>query len=272
MKVASLTIRTWSRRSLARRRTREHGPVSGLAQGRDGSSRTVRRTGSVVLDTGSCGTYHLRGVCSPCTALCALASVTPLLVRGGAQMRKFGFAGVLLALCCAQQGFADSIAVGDLEFNSFSPGLNSFTINNFTGSNNLGFFPVADNVTFDNVVLTATEADATVLTFDLGSIGPGTNTDAQVADSLLFTQVVFSGTLDPSTFNLTNGFSSTFAADPALSFTLLPSSGSYLVANVDLGTINAAPVPEPSTLSLLALILGILSLRAGRDITSSSRR
>lgn len=170
-------------------------------------------------------------------------------------------------------GRADVVTVGDIEFDSFSPGLNSFTINNFTGSNNLGFFPVADDVTFDNVVLTATEADATILTFDLGGIGPGTNTDAQVADSLLFTQVVFSGTLDPSTFSLTNGFSGTFAADPALSFALLPSGGSYLVADVDFGTINAtsAAVPEPSTLSLLALILGILALRAGRRFASSPR-
>jgi hypothetical protein len=170
---------------------------------------------------------------------------------------------------------ADPIAVGDIEFNSLSPGINSFTINNFTGTNNLGFFPVAGNVTFDNVVLTATEADGTVLTFNLGSIGPSTNTDAQVADSLLFTQVVFFGTLDPSTFNLTNGFSGTFAADPALSFTLLPSSGSYLVADVDFGTINASPVPinipDASTLSLLALILGILALTM-RQLAKPSAR
>ncbi|HMD85677.1 MAG TPA: hypothetical protein VKO18_13365 [Terriglobia bacterium] len=89
---------------------------------------------------------------------------------------------------------ADTIPVGDIEFNNLSLGVNDFTVNNFTGANNLGFFPVATNVTFDNVVLLATESNSTVLTFDLGNLAPGTDTSAQVADSLLFTQVVFSAT------------------------------------------------------------------------------
>jgi hypothetical protein len=167
---------------------------------------------------------------------------------------------------------ADVVPVGDIEFNSYSVGINSFPIDNFTGSNDLGFFPVEDNVTFDNVVLSATEADGTVLNFNLGDIGSGANTDAQVADSLLFTQVVFSATLDPSTFSLTNGYSGTFTADPTLTFTLLPSSGSYLVPDVDFGTINATSVPEPSSLSSLALIVGILALRAGMRHNGSGSR
>jgi len=157
---------------------------------------------------------------------------------------------------------ADSIPVGDIEFNSLSLGVNDFTINNFTGANNLGFFPVATNVTFDNVVLLATESNSTVLTFDLGNLAPGTDTSAQVADSLLFTQVVFSATLNPSILSLTNGSSGTFLADPTLSFTLLPSSGSYLVAGVDQGTLDAVSSPEPTTLCLLALgLLGMLGVR-----------
>jgi len=175
------------------------------------------------------------------------------------------FSALVLALFWVMLPLAamgDTITVGDLEFNNLAPGVNDFTVNNFTGTNNLGFFPVADNVTFDNVVLMATESDSTVLTFYLGDLAPGTDTSAQVADYLLFTQVVFSATLDPSTFSLTNGASGTFAADPALSFTLLPSSGAYLTAGVDLGTIDAVSIPEPTTLSLLAF--GLLALRGIR--------
>ncbi len=164
---------------------------------------------------------------------------------------------------------AGTIPVGDIEFNNLSLGINDFTVNNFTGSNNLGFFPVANNVTFDNVVLTATESNSTVLTFDLGNLAPGTDTSAQVADSLLFTQVVFSATLNPSILSLTNGSSGTFVVDPTLSFTLLPSSGSYLVAGVDLGTLNAITSPEPTTLCLLALaLLGMLGVRARKYRTA----
>lgn len=170
---------------------------------------------------------------------------------------------------------ANSVTVGDLEFNNLSLGVNDFTVNNFTGSNNLGFFPVAENITFDNVVLMATESNGTVLMFDLGNLAPGTDTSAQVADSVLFTQVVFSATLDPSTFTLTNGSSGTFIADPMLSFTLLPSSGSYLAAGVDLGTTNATnaiPTPEPSTISLFVFgLLGMLRVRARKYLVTNRR-
>ncbi len=173
----------------------------------------------------------------------------------------FVLATVLVLLPMA--AMADSIPVGDLEFNSLTVFTNDFTVNNFTGSNNLGFFPVADNVIFDNVVLVATESDGTILTFNLGDMGPGTDTSAQVDSSLLFTQVVFSATLSPSTFTLTNGFSGAFAAYPNVSFTLVPSSGPYLVAGVDLGAINAVSTPEPSTISLLTLaLLEMLAFRA----------
>ncbi len=178
--------------------------------------------------------------------------------------------GIFLAMLPVA-AMADSVSVGDLEFNNLSPGVNNFTVNNFTGSNNLGFFPVADNVTFDNVVLVATESNGTILTFDLGNLAPGTDTSAQVAGGLLFTQVVFSATLEPSTFTLTNGSSGTFVADPTLSFTLYPSSGPDLVAGVDLGIINASsvPEPEPSTFSLFALgLLVVVGLSARKFLAN----
>ena len=164
--------------------------------------------------------------------------------------------------------------VGDLEFNNLSLGVNNFTVNNFTGVNNFPpEFPVADNVTFDNVVLTATEKNGTVLTFDLGNLGPGTDSSATVADSLSFTMVVFSATLDPSTFSLTP--SGTFVAVPTLSYTLLPASGLYLAAGEDFGTINAinaSPTPEPATFTLFALgLLGMLGVRARKYLLATDR-
>jgi hypothetical protein len=170
-------------------------------------------------------------------------------------MKRIAGLIAFLVLFSAHPTRAGSIPIGDLEFDNLSLGVNDFTVNNFTGSNNLSFFPVADNLTFDNVVLTATESDGTILTFSLGNISPGTNTNAQFADTLLFTQVVFSATLSPNIFALTNGYSGTFTAIPAISLTLLPSSGSYLVAGVDLGTINAVSTPEPSELLFLAVSL-----------------
>jgi hypothetical protein len=159
---------------------------------------------------------------------------------------------------------ASSIPIGDVEFNSLFAGVNDFTVDNFTGSNNLGYFPVADNLIFANSVVTATETDGAVLTFDLGNIGPGSNTSAEVADNLSFTQATFSATLEPSTFTLTNGLSGTFTADPSLSFTLLPSSGSTLVAGVDLGVMDASPTaptaaPEPNTDLMLFVQLASLA-------------
>jgi hypothetical protein len=46
------------------------------------------------------------------------------------------WASVLLVIVASTTAFADSIAIGDLEFNSLFSGVNYFTISNFTGSNN----------------------------------------------------------------------------------------------------------------------------------------
>jgi hypothetical protein len=186
-----------------------------------------------------------------------------------AHMKRLAFVCVVFSVCCTSQAFADSIEVGDLEYNNLFAGVNYFTIDNFTGSNNLGFFPVASNVTFFNSVLTLTDPGGGILVFNLGNIGPGANTTALVSSALSFTEADFAATLDPSSFPLTNGDSGTFIADPSLSFTLLPSSGSTLVAGVDLGTINASPasspVPEPGTVMLLLAALGAALGLPGRN-------
>jgi hypothetical protein len=184
-------------------------------------------------------------------------------------LKAFGYVCGLLFMFClfsAKRIVADDIVVGDLEFNAFSEGVNDFTVNNFTGINNLGFFPVDNNVTFQNVVLTATESDGTILVFSVGDLDPGTDTSSQVPSDLHFSQVVFSAVLSPSSFSLTNGSSGLFTADPKVSFTLLPSSGAYLIAGTDLGVLVASgspntTVPEPSTLLLLVTsLIGIVVL------------
>lgn len=182
-------------------------------------------------------------------------------------MKRFSLIFSLLALALLPTAArASSTAVGDLEFNSYSAGMNVFAVNNYTGSNNLGFFPVADNVSFDTVVLNATESDSSVLTFTLGDLGPGNVVTLPFSSSIDFTQVTFTATLDPSTFTLTD--TSTFVANPSLTFTLLPSSGTFLVADADFGVINAeslsiSPTPEPSTFILFAFgLLGMFAVRA----------
>jgi hypothetical protein len=168
-----------------------------------------------------------------------------------------------LSLFSVSTALADSVPVGDIEFNNLTAGVNDFTVNNFTGLNNLGFFPVENNVTFEAVVITAVESDGTALSFDLGSLSPGTDTSSQVPSSVAFTSVTLTTVLDTNKFQLTNGLSGNFTADPSIIFTLLPSEGDTLTAGVDLGTINASElttVPEPSTFLLLGFSLaGILS-------------
>jgi hypothetical protein len=170
---------------------------------------------------------------------------------------------------------ADSVTVGDVEFDNLFTGVNVFTVNNFTGSDNLGFFPVKVDVTFENIVLTATESDNTVLVFDILSLTPGTDTSSQVPANLLFTKVTLTATLSPSTFGLTNGSSGTFAADPTVSFTLLPSSGPHLTAGTDLGVLNAtngptAPAIEPPMFMLLFVGLVGIAILAKRQRFSAS--
>lgn len=185
-------------------------------------------------------------------------------------MKALALVGVFFLVCCAPQGFADSVTVGDLEYNVLSPAINDFTIDNFTGFNNLGYFPVASDITFVDSVLVLSEVDGGTLMYDLGDIGPGAITSPPLSSALSFTQATFSAMLDPGSFPLTNGYSGAFAADPSISFTLLPDSGSSLMAGIDLGTISAysaTAVPEPRTLGLLLVAFGaVLALRVRSEL------
>jgi len=168
-------------------------------------------------------------------------------------------------LFCGVSARADTAAVGDVQFNQLFPGINDFTVDNYTGSNNLGFFVAADNLVFGGIVLQLTEVGGAIDSCSITSLGPGTDTSCQFSSSTVFTQALFTATLTPTTFSLANGPTGTFVALPTLSLTLLPSSGATLVAGTDLGVIDATPatnVPEPGTWMLLATALaGTLLLR-----------
>jgi hypothetical protein len=183
-------------------------------------------------------------------------------------LKRIAFICLVCSLCCVPQIFADPIIIGDLEYNLLSTGVNYFTVNNFTGTNNLLVFPVASNVDFLASVLTLTEVGGGTLLYDLGDLGPGANISPSFSSALSFTQAAFSATFSADNFPLTNGDTGTFVADPSFSFTLLPSSGTTLVAGIDLGVMSASPAssasPEPGTFALwltaLAAVLGLYSL------------
>src|SRR3954453_23072450 len=82
-------------------------------------------------------------------------------IRRRAQRLLNGGSTILLFLMLTAQASAGPIAVGILQFNTFSPasppdtpGVNFFLISNFTGLNSLPpDFPMAADITFQNLEL-----------------------------------------------------------------------------------------------------------------------
>lgn len=177
--------------------------------------------------------------------------------------------------------WAGPAAVGTLSFDVFippsggTPGVNAFNISNFTGAFALPpGFPVSTAVSFNTASLMLTLQGGSTQTVPLGNLVPGPLLDSsgkplsslQFSSSMNFMSATFVGILSQTTFLLVDG--TTFvAASPTLSFTLLPSSGSSLVAGRDLGTLDVAPVPEPGTLILMAIALAGLLVANGIRLT-----
>jgi hypothetical protein len=156
---------------------------------------------------------------------------------------------------------ADTINLGVFSFDVLnpggpgSPGVNSFSIDNFTGPT-FGLppdFPAIDELTFlgVNVVINLTGGPDVV---PLGDLGPGLYSPASASLEFLDSDQVSSASLDatlgPSQFALADGNIFELSSQQ-LSATLLPSSGNTLSAGVDFvlitasGTEVAATVPEP---------------------------
>ena len=192
--------------------------------------------------------------------------------------------------------FADPITltIGLFSFDEFIPrddtvtpsvpGTDAFNIFNFTGDQNLLDPNANTSLLFSSLSVTLTTALGDTVIPIGGAFGPGQVLDPitfgplfalQFAEGALFTSARLDGTIDIGTFSLPDG--SLFTAD-SLAFvsTLLPSNGIGLTpgdfATIDLSGVSTtpAPVPEPSS---LALIAGGLSLLYGhrRRRTGTSR-
>ncbi len=180
---------------------------------------------------------------------------------------------LLIPLLLATPGVCDTVNIGLISFDvlipgSTTPGVNVFDISNFTGDPLLaGFalppdFPVLDFLTFLSSSLTLT-GSGSPLVIPLGDLGPGalSPTDpVQFPDTSVFTGAVFTATLSQTSFLLADG--STFVAgSPAISATVLPSSGPSLVAGTDFAVLTVSSlsnIPEPNNALLLGAFLAIL--------------
>lgn len=199
---------------------------------------------------------------------------------------------VLLVILPNVSTLASPVQVGDIVFSQLSPGINVLQIDNFTGSNNLGFFPVADNLTFASPTVTIFCANAQCVT-DLGaaskifnladltpSIGSDTSTLLSAADQisqLVFNAILVDGAQGPGLLTVKLSDGTSIQTAPTLSATLLPSIGSFLIAgdpvagtsgdtiSLEISASGTTTVPEPGTLALV--FLGLSALAAGRWAT-----
>ena len=180
-------------------------------------------------------------------------------------MRRWATSVILFTSVFSVAANCASINIGLLSFDVLvpgSPGVNAFTLTNFTGdpvANGFALppdFPVYDFLNFLGSSLTLTSGGpVTVL---LGDIGPGTFDSLgslEFPDSTLFTSALFTATLSQTSLLLSDG--STFVVDsPNITMTLLPSAGPSLVAGTDLAVISvtgnvSTAVPEPGGFLLL---------------------
>lgn len=180
-----------------------------------------------------------------------------------------GFARLIVCtaiLSSAQLARADTLNLGFISFDGFipgsvdSPGVNEFSINNFTGDPGLGGFalppdfPVFNFRTFKDAQLILQESTGPEV-FALGDLGSGTATSDLVTASMDILSAQFSATLDQTTLQLADG--STFVAGSVLiQATLLPSSPPSLgTGDFVLITASGTPaaVPEPASVWLLVI-------------------
>jgi hypothetical protein len=186
-----------------------------------------------------------------------------------------------LMLWVSLPGWADSIPIGVLSFDVFtplangSPGVNAFNISNFTGTFDLPpDLPASTALTFLNAILTVDPNGGPPQAISLGDIGPGPLLDSggnplsvlQFPSTTDFTSATFMATLNPAMFLLSDG--STFVGEAALSMTLSPSSGLVLGAGTDNALIVALPaaeVPEPGTFIVLTAALAEVLRRTLRS-------
>lgn len=179
--------------------------------------------------------------------------------------------GLRLVLCLSLgyvsvggHAFADTINLGFIAFDGFipgssgSPGVNEFSINNFTGDPSLGGlalppdFPVFTFLTIQAAQLTVFEPSGNEV-FALGDLSPGTVISDLVTASTDILSATLSGTISQTAVALSDG--STFTAESAsIQATVIPSSPPFLnTTDLALITVSntATTIPEPATWCLL---------------------
>ena len=188
----------------------------------------------------------------------------------------------LLPLC------GSTINVGLISFDNLipgapgAPGVNVFSINNFTGNPGSGGFavppdfPIFTSVILQNVSLTLA-GSAGPSFIPLSDLGPGSYTpnEFKFPETTTFSSAIFTATLNTTVLSLSDGtvFS---ASSSTVVATLLPSSGLSLGPGVDFVLVQisgTSSVPEPSGLSLFAAALGVVwCLRLRRRSEGLQRR
>jgi hypothetical protein len=168
---------------------------------------------------------------------------------------------------------ADIFNIGVLSFDmlipsdSGVPGVNVFTVGNFTGDpGNGGFaltpdFPVFTALTLQNATLTVVSNLSTQV-FKLGDIAPGSSSPAalEFPGTTDFSSASFSALLNQNTFMLSDGSAIT-ASSSTVTADLLPASGPGLVAGRDIALIptsNVPSVPEPQPTCVVVALLALI--------------
>ena len=175
---------------------------------------------------------------------------------------------------------ASSITVGLLSFDNLipdapgAPGVNVFTVYNFTGSNSFPpDAPVTDSLSFLNTTLTPDGSGG----IGFGEVDPGAVQAAtlEFPTSTTFGSVAFQADLSSSIFMA--GGVEYDAASGMVTASLLPSSGPSLVAGtdfvvltVDASPVNLSAVPEPPSGWLV--LLGGITLLYGQGRISQTRQ
>lgn len=194
--------------------------------------------------------------------------------------RIVAFAFLLLLAPTLQ---ANVIAIGVLSFDVLvpadaGPGVNGFTISNYTGDPASGGaaippdFDVFTALLFANATLTLGGDVNQIVPLPDISPGPFNSSDLQFPDNLAFSSAVVDATLSQLSFLLSGG--GTFTADSgALQTTLSPLNGASLVAGTDFAVIyvsgtvtdGGSPVPEPATFGMVLGVLGCFLVRQLRS-------
>jgi hypothetical protein len=186
----------------------------------------------------------------------------------------FILSGILLTISSLA---ADSLNIGVLSFNNLNPGgggsagINDFEVDNLSGALFAlpPDFPVSDSITLRGVQVTVfPTGGGSSQVVSLGDLSPGVYTpDAlHFLDSSQFAEATLQAALSQTSFLLFDG--STFVADSAaIDATLLPSSGPVLQPGQDFvvlsvsGEVSAVPEARHTAFFLVALIIGLLTLR-----------